>query len=111
MYDSSVNQDALMASYKSFGVSLGKYVNDGTKFVVGSYAGNGRASIVEASSSTAGAAIDSLQTNFNVPVGLKRGTPAIKVSQLKVKSFLGSFTAPSIRNKYFRRQDDGMSQS
>jgi hypothetical protein len=111
MYDSSVDQAALMAAYKSFGVSLGKYVNDGTKFVVGSYAATGRSSIVEASADSAGAAIDSLQTAFNVPVGMKKGAPAIKVSQLKAKSFLGAFTAPGIRNKYFRRSDDGVAQS
>lgn len=111
MYDSSVDQDALMSTYKNFGASLGKYVNDGSKFVVGSYASNGKASIVEASADNAGAAIDSLQTSFNVPVGMKKGAPAIKVSQLKARSFLGAFTAPGIRNKYFRRSDDGVAQS
>lgn len=111
MYDSTQDQEALMASYKKLGVELAKQVNDGTKFLVGSYGNNGKSTLAQTTASEAGAAIDALQTKLEVPVQIRKGVPSLKVSQLRLRSFLGTFTAPAIRNKHFRKQDDGSSQS
>lgn len=111
MYDSSVDQDSLMASYRTLGSNLASYAGDNTRFVVGSYSSTGKSSVVETDAANAGAAIDGLQTGFNVPTRMLKGKVALKVAQMKMKSFLGAFTAPGIRNKYFRRSDDGTAQS
>ena len=50
MYDSTQDQEALMASYKSLGVELAKQINDGTKFIVGSYAANGKPTLAQTTS-------------------------------------------------------------
>lgn len=113
MYDSDVDQDQLMAAYRSFGVALGQGVNDGTKFAVGNYNTQlGKPSMAQVeSSSNSGAAIDALQTKFNVPSQTKKGQQIIKIVQMKQKSLLGFLTSTSIKNRFFRRADDGESQT
>jgi len=106
MYDSTVNQDDLLASYKDFGVNLANNIGDGTRVVFGSYASTGKIQTSEVGDDAAGA-FDALQTSFEVQGKMFKGNPALRVAQIKARSLFGVFTAPGIKNKFFRRADSG----
>lgn len=106
MFDSAVNQDDLLASYKNFGVNLANNIGDGTRVVFGSYASTGKIQTQEVGDD-ASATFDNLLTSFEVQGKMSKGNPSMRVAQVKARSLFGVFTAPGIKNKFFRRSDAG----
>jgi hypothetical protein len=77
-----------------------------TRVVFGSYASTGKIQTQEVGDD-ASATFDNLLTSFDVQGKMSKGAPSLRVAQVKARSLFGVFTAPGIKNKFFRRADAG----